>query len=254
MSESTTQIPSTRTADLNNPTLSNIVINHNDVPMTTSLKVAEVFGKRHDHVLRDIENLIERGVPNFGETSYTHSQNGQSYRMYLMDRKGFTLLAMGFTGDAALQWKSKYIDQFDKMEQHIRGNMPKFAVPQTMIEAMELALTTMKENEKLHAQNAIMAPKADVYDAIVADKMMKVHQFARSLNGTNSRQTKWDLWRAGYLYRQRSGYRVYSKYRDKYFMEKIDPSTGKTDIYVTDAGKREIAKLYNRGILTMKGA
>ncbi|KAF5059758.1 Phage regulatory protein Rha [anaerobic digester metagenome] len=75
-----------------------------NVPMTTSLKVAsealpshEVFGKNHNHVLRDIDALIERGVSNFGQTSYTHPQNGQSYRMFLMDRKGFVLLAMGFT-------------------------------------------------------------------------------------------------------------------------------------------------------------
>ena len=254
-SESTTQIPSTRIADLNHAALSKLVINHDNKPMTTSLKVAEVFGKEHRNVLRDIEHLIERGMLNFEQTSYIHPQNGQSYRMYLMDRKGFTLLAMGFTGDAALRWKSKYIDQFDKMEAYIRQNQ-KLAIPnfENPVEAARAWADQMEKRQALEAQTAIMAPKAEVYDAVVADKMMKVHQFARSLNGTNSRQTKWDLWRAGYLYRQRGGYRVYSKYRDKYFMEKIDPLTGKTDIYVTDAGKREIAKLYNRGILTMKGA
>ena len=260
MSESTTQIPSTRIADLNHAALSKLVINHDGKPMTTSLTVAEVFGKRHDNVLRDIEALDcseSFRALNFEETGI-EVQAGPVKRMskvYLMTRDGFTFLAMGFNGAKAAEFKEKYIAEFNRMEARIKQNqmlaIPNFENP---VEAARAWADQMEKRQALEAQTAIMAPKAEVYDAVVADKMMKVHQFARSLNGTNSRQTKWDLWRAGYLYRQRGGYRVYSKYRDKYFMEKIDPSTGKTDIYVTDAGKCEIAKLYNRGILTMKGA
>jgi Rha family phage regulatory protein len=87
-----------------------------DKAMTTSLKVAEMFGKAHRHILRDIERLIERGVPNFEQTSYVHPQNGQEYRMFLMDRDGFSLLVMGFTGNKALAWKLKYIEAFNRME------------------------------------------------------------------------------------------------------------------------------------------
>ncbi len=62
---------------------------------------ANTFGKAHKHVMNDIRKLIDKGLPNFRQTSYTHPQNGQQYRMYLIDRDGFTLLAMGFAGEAA---------------------------------------------------------------------------------------------------------------------------------------------------------
>ncbi|AMK11343.1 Rha family phage regulatory protein [Pseudodesulfovibrio indicus] len=83
---------------------------------TTSLKVAEVFGKNHQHVMRDIRKLVEKGVSNFGQSSYINSQNKEQ-PMFLMDRDGFSLLVMGFTGDKALDWKLKYIEAFNKMEQ-----------------------------------------------------------------------------------------------------------------------------------------
>ena len=96
--------------------------------VTTSLLVAEKFNKRHDHMIRSIENLVaEIGLPNFGDTplfeksQYTNTQNGQVYPMYYMNRDGFTLLAMGFTGKEALQWKLKYIEAFNEMEKRIHS-------------------------------------------------------------------------------------------------------------------------------------
>lgn len=68
----------------------------------TSRDVAEYFEKRHDNVLRDIDALVAEGVLNFEETPYVNAQNGQTYRCFEMDRDGFTLLAMGFTGPKAV--------------------------------------------------------------------------------------------------------------------------------------------------------
>ncbi|ACU89013.1 Rha family transcriptional regulator [Desulfomicrobium baculatum] len=62
---------------------------------------AKTFVKEHKHDMNDIRKLIDKGLPNFRQTSYTHPQNGQQYRMYLIDHDGFTLLAMGFAGEAA---------------------------------------------------------------------------------------------------------------------------------------------------------
>ncbi len=89
-----------------------------------SRDVAMFFGKEHRHVLRDIDNLIAAeaslGMSNFGQTPYVDAQNGQSYRTYNMDRDGFTLLAMGFTGGKALKWKLRYIEAFNAMEAELR--------------------------------------------------------------------------------------------------------------------------------------
>ena len=97
----------------------------NGHPTTLSTQVAEYFGKRHDNVIRDIRNLIESapslGLLNF-EESYYKSEQGKKQPCYRMDRKGFVLLAMGFTGEKALQFKIAYIDAFDRMEEELRNS------------------------------------------------------------------------------------------------------------------------------------
>lgn len=102
--------------------MKNLLIMHNQQAVTSSTALAETFGKHHNHILRDIEALKE-GVQNwtdlFFETTYTHPQNKQQYRMYLMNRDGFTLLAMGFTGSKALHFKVEYINAFNQMERQM---------------------------------------------------------------------------------------------------------------------------------------
>ena len=89
---------------------------------TTSLIVAEVFHKQHGHVIRDIEKLeIPEDVrlSNFGQSSYINDQ-GKSQPMYEISKDGFTLLAMGFTGKKAMEFKLKFLAEFNRMEQEIR--------------------------------------------------------------------------------------------------------------------------------------
>lgn len=90
-------------------------------PVTTSLRIAEVFEKRHDNVLRDIEDLEcpdEFSFLNFEERDYEN--RGQKYPMYLITRDGFAILAMGFTGKKAMEWKIKYISAFNAMEKKLQ--------------------------------------------------------------------------------------------------------------------------------------
>lgn len=106
--------------------MSSIVSLKDGKPVTTSRIVAESFGKEHRNVLRDIDNIIanpayqERGLLNFEQTPYIDPQNGQTYRVYEMDRQGFEILAMGFTGEEALRWKFKYSDAFAAMETELK--------------------------------------------------------------------------------------------------------------------------------------
>ena len=106
--------------------MTNLVIMKNQQAVTSSLQIAETFEKNHQHVLRDLDNLKE-GVQNwtdlFYEDEYVHPQNKQTYRQIIMNRDGFTLLAMGFTGSKALQFKLKYIEAFNEMENHIKQQL-----------------------------------------------------------------------------------------------------------------------------------
>jgi len=99
-----------------------VKVEKNGEPMTTSLKVAEVFGKQHKDVLKAIKSLQ---VPdtwhkrNFALTFQDVPGPNNSTRQepyYEMTRKGFTILAMGFTGEKAMQFKLDYIEEFDRME------------------------------------------------------------------------------------------------------------------------------------------
>jgi len=115
--------------------MSNLINIQNGQAVTTSRQVAENFGKEHFNVLRDIEN-IKNGVDinfegYFFESNYKAS-NGKTNPEYIMNRDGFTLLAMGFTGSDAIQWKVKYIQAFNDMEKQL-------AQPKQMTQAQILA-------------------------------------------------------------------------------------------------------------------
>ena len=92
----------------------------------TSRDVAAFFRKQHKDVLRDIRNLIAKepslALRNFAPFKIK-DLTGESTGHYEMDRDGFTLLAMSFTGAKALKWKLKYIEAFDTMEAELRARV-----------------------------------------------------------------------------------------------------------------------------------
>lgn len=102
-----------------------LVIMHDQQAVTTSLVLAKVFEKKHQHVLRDIDAL--KDVSNFGQMFFESNEPdtyGRNRRVYFMNRDGFTLIAMGYTGSKAMEFKLKYIEAFNKMEQVVRQELP----------------------------------------------------------------------------------------------------------------------------------
>ena len=101
-------------------------VNKSDMLVVSSRNIAEDFEKRHDHILRDIDALISgMGSPQiwgsfFIPSKYTHEQNKQEYKEYLVTRDGFAMLVMGFNGDKALRWKMRYIEAFNAMEDELK--------------------------------------------------------------------------------------------------------------------------------------
>lgn len=106
-----------------------ILSTQNGEPVASSRQIADNFEKRHDHVMRDIDT-IKKDVPNFGEMFFeteTPDTYGRPQRTYLMNRDGFSLLVMGFTGKAALEWKLKYITAFNEMEKKLKESSPDYS-------------------------------------------------------------------------------------------------------------------------------
>ena len=101
--------------------LKQLVINYDNKITTTSVKIAEAFGKEHKNVLRDIENLEcsqEFTELNFEPSEYK-GRNGMN-KFYFITRDGFTMLAMGFTGPRATKFKEAFIKQFNLMEKALK--------------------------------------------------------------------------------------------------------------------------------------
>jgi len=114
-------IPASPTCDL--------VEIENGQPVTTSLKLAALFGKLHKNVLRDIQEKIlpnistDFGQLNFEPSTYLNEQN-KVQPMYYLTRDGFTMVAMGYTGPKAMQFKEAYINEFNKMEAMLQKTRP----------------------------------------------------------------------------------------------------------------------------------
>lgn len=121
-------------------------------PTVTSLDVAETFGKLHQHVLRDIRELgcsEEFRLSNFGQSSYENAQ-GHKQPMFVITRDGFTLLAMGYTGELAMKFKEAYIKQFNAMEAALQGKLIEREKGIAVRQALTKALQQSREDERMH--------------------------------------------------------------------------------------------------------
>jgi Rha family phage regulatory protein len=99
-----------------------MMFEHKERAVVSSRTVAEKFKKQHQHVTQSIENLISENslVRSMFIKDYYETDRGRAYKQYLMNRDGFSLLVMGFTGKEALDWKVKYIKTFNAMESFIK--------------------------------------------------------------------------------------------------------------------------------------
>lgn len=98
--------------------MKDLVILKGNEAVCDSLEVAERFHKKHKSVLRSIDNIVAQNCATktmFHQSEYK-AGDGQIYRKFYMNRDGFSLLTMGFTGTEALQWKLDYIKAFNTME------------------------------------------------------------------------------------------------------------------------------------------
>lgn len=98
---------------------------------TTSIKVAEHFGKNHKDVLRIITAVVKRSANpehrrNFAPMSDQDQRNRKRY-FYHLTRDGFAFIAMGFTGPEADAWKWKFLEAFNAMEAELHARTARFA-------------------------------------------------------------------------------------------------------------------------------
>lgn len=221
----------------------------------TSLEIAEVTGKRHDSVLRDIRNLLSQGVDahNFVETSYTDKANRQQ-KCFTLTKKGCLILASGY--DALL--REKIINRWEELENQIRKSeivMPNFSNPAEAARAWadqyERNLALEANNKELKEENQTLAPKGEYFDDLVARNLLtNFTKVAHQLNIKRKTFIEW-LIRDKFIYRDQKNKLVpYAKYAHTYFH--INDTKGKyskwagNQTLITPEGKEAFRLLYER--------
>lgn len=178
--------------------MDNLVIqNRNGNDVTTSLIVAEVFGKEHKNVLRDIENLsCSEGFNrlNFERITYKDARNREQ-SAYEMTKDGFSFLVMGYTGEKAGEFKERFINEFNKRESLLKNDdyilMRSQQILQKRLEASEAKIKQLEAKaeeqqeviEEKDAKIAKIQPKADFADAAFkSEGKVDIGQAAKILN------------------------------------------------------------------------
>lgn len=201
-----------------------VQIENNQV-VVSSRQIAKDFGKEHSKVIRSIEEI--RGVAKIGDTkemfyesTYIHPQNGQEYPEYLMNRDGFSLLVMGFTGSKALEWKVRYIQAFNAMEAKLAmEHQDSYMIADPIARALKWAeeekkrralQATCSQQEQLIGE---LKPKADYTDKILQSKsLVPITAIAKDY-GMSGQALNKILHGLKIIYRIGNQWLLYSKYQ-----------------------------------------
>ena len=165
----------------------------NDQVLTTSLKVAEVFEKEHKHVLDAVRKLFtaENSAVKqmFQESTYLNERN-QSQPMFVMNRDGFTLLAMSFNGKKALDFKIAYIDAFNEMEAELKSQQTKqLSAAESLLQSVQLLVAHERQLAILeHNQKNMQGAISSLYDKVYG-MQFQTNMIEQKLNNEIDRYT-----------------------------------------------------------------
>lgn len=198
-------------------TMNGIIIQQNVVyktekgtPVTDSLKVAQVFGKQHKNIMQAVRNILGSAENSahrhwFYESTYLDAQ-GKPRPMFIMNRDGFSLLAMGLTGAKAMQFKVGFIEQFNAMEKVVRQvqQVPTPAIPQSFAEALRLAASQAEQIEQQQKKIEADAPRVLFSQAVeTSNESVLIGELAKIIcqNGVNTGEKRLFAWMRenGYL-------------------------------------------------------
>lgn len=204
----------------------------NGQKMVSSRDVARNFDKEHKNVLVAIRDILvaEKSATNFFiESSFEY--RGQQFPMYYMTRDGFSLLAMGFTGSKAMEWKLKYIQAFNAMERKL--TMPEsddMILSRAVLIANKKVEQLQNTNIQLVQENAKLKPASDYAHAVLmSDEKLTVKQIAQNYGMTSQRFNS-ILEELGIQYKVNKQWILYRKYQGKGYVVGVpfDIGNGKT--------------------------
>lgn len=197
-----------------------VQIENNQV-VVSSRQIAKDFEKQHKHVLDSIRDILaaENSAAKFFYES-TYDNRGKEYPEYLMNRDGFSLLVMGFTGSKALEWKVRYIQAFNAMEAKLAmEHQDSYMIADPIARALKWAeeekkrralQATCSQQEQLIGE---LKPKADYTDKILQSKsLVPITAIAKDY-GMSGQALNKILHGLKIIYRIGNQWLLYSKYQ-----------------------------------------
>ena len=249
-----------------------ILKEENGQVLASSRDVAEKFGKQHNSVLKTIygenrkgehinglaDEILASGNPltkYFIESEYEN--RGKKYKECLMTRDGFSLVVMGFTGNNAIEWKLKYIDAFNKMEEELRKQSSK-ALPTTYKEALLQLLEQVEKNEKLEEERKILLPKADYHDEVLKkDGLITTTVVAKDLGFKSAAKLNQIMFLNNIIFKNKSG--TWCPYADYEWLitdgyadyQSYENEHSKLCLKWTEKGRKWIVENYNNWVMKL---
>ena len=211
--------------------MTNLVKVENKQVVAGSRDVAGNFDKLHKNIIQSIENLTAENLAvkdMFFKTTYIN-ERGREYPEYLMNRDGFTLLVMGFTGSKALEFKLAYMEAFNKMEEELRAlSTPSYVIA----DPIERAMRWIQERQNFE-KVALAYKKASDERNYLAQKVISYEERlekSKSLHtvtliagkfGLTANKLNPILVEQKIQYKEGEAYHLYEDYKDKGLAEHV---------------------------------
>ena len=218
--------------------MSNLVFVEKNQAVTDSLTISHVFNKEHRRVMQDIRELgcsKEFRQHNFVQSSYLNSQNKEMPKYY-MNKKGFTLLVMGYTGKEAMKFKEAYIEEFEKMEEKLKSILTPSYMIDDPIQRAEKWIEERKQYQAIETKAAVLEqrvaeyePKISYLDTILNTKdTVTISQIADDYGMSGQKFNKL-LHEIGIQYKLNGQWLLYSKFKGEGYTKSQTLDVTKSD-------------------------
>ena len=223
------------------------VLEANNVLTMSSLEIADLTGKDHRNVMRDIKVMFEqldnlKGLLSF-EHTYTHHQNGQKYKCYNLPKDETLCLIAGYNVQVRMRIIKRWQELEAKGKPDLSTDVGKLLLIQEMA-AKQLEL--ISENKRISESLSIAAPKAEFVDSFVDSTGLKSFRKVAKILGINERKFRQFLADNKIMYKQNGDWLPYAEHINAgRFVNKTGESQGHAFIstYFTPKGEVWIAGL-----------
>lgn len=221
-----------------------MVLESSDVLTMSSLEIAELTGKRHDHVMVDIDKMLSdlgKAASDFAGTAFYEVNNAKrSRKIYNLQKRETLILVSGYS----VAMRARIIDRWQELEEKQTPTTPK-----TYIEALEKLLESEKEKLVLKEELKAAEPKVDFVNNYVDAKGNKTFRGLVKMLNVNEREFRNWLHDSKIMYRLNGAWMPYSEYLHKgYFEVKTGEKDGKSYslCYFTPKGEVWITEKWNK--------